>query len=114
MQRIFVSLIAVIGTAVFLLPTFVAPAKATTGPGCLYVVNVPDWDSLNVRARPSHRSRIVDRLKPRNHGIIHLDGPCQPRWRKWGSRWCPITHYFDDRVTRGWVKARYVRDIDCP
>ena len=90
------------------------PADATSGPGCLYVVNVASWDVLNMRARPSASARIVDRLSPRAHGILHLDGGCVPLSRPWGSRWCPVTHYDADRVTKGWVKARYVRDSDCP
>ena len=90
------------------------PASATSGPGCLVVVNVPRWDVLNMRAGPGHRTPVVDVLPPGRHGIIHLDGPCVPKWRRWGSRWCPVTHYDGDKVRSGWVKARYVRDIDCP
>lgn len=48
------------------------PAAATSGPGCLRVVNVDSWDRLNVRARPSSSSRVVDRLPPDGHGIISL------------------------------------------
>ena len=91
-----------------------SPALATSGPGCLYVVNVASNDVLNVRRSPSARSPIVDILKPRRHGIIHLDDMCEPLSRPWASRWCPITHYDGDRVRSGWVKARYVRDSDCP
>ncbi|MFP1631492.1 SH3 domain-containing protein [Zhengella sp. ZM62] len=96
------------------LATLPATAQATSGPGCLYVVNVATWDVLNMRARPSASARIVDRLRPQAHGIIHLDDTCIPLSRPWGSRWCPVTHYDGDRVTKGWVKARYVRDSDCP
>ncbi|MBX3570125.1 MAG: SH3 domain-containing protein [Rhizobiaceae bacterium] len=91
-----------------------SPASATSGPGCLVVVNVAYNDVLNVRARPTAQSRIVDVLKPRRHGIIHLDAPCQPKSVPWGSRWCRITHYDGDRTSSGWVKARFVRDSDCP
>ncbi len=90
------------------------PSSATSGPGCLYVVNVAPYDVLNMRARPSARSAIVDQLPPRRHGIIHLDAKCRPLSRPWGSRWCPVTHYDGDRVTKGYVKARYIRDSDCP
>ena len=90
------------------------PAQATSGPGCLVVVNVDRNDALNMRSRPTANSRIVDVLLPRRHGIIHLDAACQPRNVAWGSRWCPVTHYNGDRVTKGWVKARFVRDSDCP
>jgi hypothetical protein len=91
-----------------------APAFATSGPGCLYVVNVARNDALNMRARPSSESRIVDVLVPGRHGIIHLDGKCRPLDLPWASRWCPVTHYDGGDVTKGWVKARYVRDSDCP
>ena len=30
-------------------------AMATSGPGCLRVVNVESWDALNVRARRDHQ-----------------------------------------------------------
>jgi hypothetical protein len=91
-----------------------APAHATSGPGCLVVVNVAYDDVLNMRARPSASSRIVDVLVPGQHGIIHLDGECRPKSRLWPSRWCPVTHYDGDSMKSGWVKARYVRDSDCP
>ncbi len=89
-------------------------AMATSGPGCLRVVNVESWDALNVRARADSSSRVVDRLRPGRHGIISLRGECVPKSRPWGSRWCPITHYDGDYTTRGWVKARFVRDSECP
>ncbi|MCB1433567.1 MAG: SH3 domain-containing protein [Alphaproteobacteria bacterium] len=91
-----------------------APAFATSGPGCLVVVNVAYDDALNMRSRPSANSRIVDVLVPGHHGIIHLDGTCRPKTVAWSSRWCPVTHYNGDSVRKGWVKARYVRDSECP
>lgn len=90
------------------------PAQATSGPGCLRVVNVESWDRLNMRARPSASSRIVDRLHPSRHGIISLRGECVPKSRPWGSRWCPVMHFDGGHTSRGWVKARFVRDSDCP
>ena len=90
------------------------PARATTGPGCLVVVNVAYDDALNMRARASASSSIVDALVPGRHGIIHLDGECVPYSVPWGSRWCPVTHYNGDSTTHGWVKARFVRDSECP
>jgi len=96
------------------LAAFVTPAAATTGPGCLVVVNVASDDVLNMRAGPSAQSRIVDVLVPGRHGIIHLDGECRPKNLAWASRWCPVTHYDGDAVIKGWVKARFVRDSECP
>lgn len=89
-------------------------AHATSGPGCLQVVNVGPGDALNMRKRPSASAAIVDRLVPGAHGIIHLDAACFPNTVAWASRWCPVTHYNGDRTTRGFVKARFVRDSDCP
>jgi hypothetical protein len=104
--RIMITLVLVFG--------FVSPSLATSGSGCLVVVNVASNDALNVRARASASSMIVDRLAFGRHGIIHLDGKCIPESRAWASRWCPVTHYNGDRVTKGWVKARFVRDSECP
>ena len=103
-------LLAVLFFAVSLTPA----AHATSGPGCLIVTNVADDDVLNMRRGPSASSRIVDELIPGEHGIIHLDAACKPNYIPWAQRWCPVSHYNGDEVTTGWVKARYVRDSDCP
>lgn len=97
-----------------LLVAAAAPAGATSGPGCLRVVNVAYNDVLNVRARPTASSRIVGGLVPGQHGIIHLDAPCSPRNVSWQRRWCKVTVYEGDRTYSGWLKARFVRDSDCP
>ncbi|MGD9501624.1 MAG: SH3 domain-containing protein [Methyloceanibacter sp.] len=78
------------------------------------MVNVSAGDVLNLRASPAASAKIVDALVPGQHGIIHLDGKCRPESIPWPRRWCPVTHYDGDRVTQGWVKARFVRDSDCP
>ncbi len=106
--------LAPVVSALCVLFALVLPVSATSGPGCLVVVNVASNDALNMRARPSAHSRIVDILVPGQHGIIHLDDRCRPLSIPWESRWCPVTHYNGDRTTHGWVKARYVRDSDCP
>jgi hypothetical protein len=103
--------IALLFAAVLFMPQV---AHATSGPGCLIVVNVESWDVLNMRARPSASSRIVDQLEPGNHGIIHLDRACTPLSLPWAQRWCKVSHYDGDDVTHGYVKARFVRDSDCP
>lgn len=94
--------------------TVATPALATTGKGCLTVVNVAPGDALNLRAAPSARARIVDRLVPGQHGVLHLDAACEPASRPWAQRWCPISHFGGDATTHGYVKARFVRDVDCP
>jgi hypothetical protein len=99
---------------VFALGLSAEAANATSGPGCLRVVNVASNDVLNVRERPSASSRVVDRLAPGRHGIIHLDAECTPKNRPWGQRWCPITHYDGNYTASGYVKARYIRDQECP
>jgi hypothetical protein len=98
----------------FVTVSFTSAAHATSGPGCLIVTNVAYDDALNMRSRPWASSRIVDQLVPGEHGIIHLDSPCTPLNRPWAQRWCPVSHYNGEEVTHGWVKARYVRDSDCP
>ena len=90
------------------------PAFATSGPGCLRVVNIPKGDVLNVRAKPSASSGIVDKLIPDRHGIVVLNKKCEPADVPWRSRWCSVTHYDDGKTIKGWVKARFVRDSECP
>ncbi|WP_349357463.1 SH3 domain-containing protein [Stappia sp.] len=106
--------VAPLALAALLLAGAAPPAGATSGPGCLRVVNVAQGDVLNMRAGASARSAIVDRLPPGRHGIIALRGPCIPTSRPWGQRWCPVTHSNGNAVIDGYVKARYVRDNDCP
>jgi uncharacterized protein YraI len=89
-------------------------AEATSGPGCLIVANVAANDALNMRKGPGTSHAIVDALAPGNHGIIHLDGPCVPKSVGPRSRWCKVSHYNGDRVTKGWIKRRYTSDSDCP
>ncbi len=103
-----------VSVSVLALAGLSSSANATSGPGCLRVVNVAGWDTLNMRSGPSARNRIIDRLSPRGHGIIKLNGKCIPLAKRWRSRWCPVTHYNGDRTTSGWLKARYVRDNECP
>ena len=98
MSRLVIACLFVLGA--------MSPSLATSGPGCLVVVNVASNDALNLRANASALSGVVDRLVPGQHGIIHLDGKCIPESRPWGSRWCPVTHYSGDSVTKDWVKAR--------
>jgi hypothetical protein len=101
--------------AIILVTVALAPAaQATSGPGCLVVRNVAWGDVLNLRARPSASSRIVAALIPERHGIIHLDQPCGPRSAPWAQRWCKVSVYDGGGVRRGYVKARFVRDSDCP
>ena len=93
-----------------------SPAGATSGPGCLRVVNIASGDVLNIRRNPDASSRIVGAIDPENQGIISLRGKCKPLNIAWGSRWCPIAYYSGgpNDPARGWVKARFVRDSDCP
>ena len=90
------------------------PGNATSGPGCLIVSNVAANDALNMRAGPGTSHAVVDVLPPGNHGIIHLDGPCVPKSVAPRSRWCKVSHYNGEQVTKGWIKRRYTMDSDCP
>ena len=98
----------------FIAVSFTPAAHATSGPGCLIVTNVADDDALNMRSRPSASSRIVDQLVPGQHGIIHLDAPCGPLSAPGPSAGAGSAITMREVVTHGWVKARYVRDSDCP
>jgi uncharacterized protein YraI len=89
-------------------------AHATSGPGCLIVAHVAANDALNMRSGPGTSYAVVNALPPGNHGIIHLDGPCVPKAASPRSRWCKVSHYAGDRVTKGWIKRRYSVDSDCP
>jgi hypothetical protein len=93
-----------------------SPAAATTGPGCLRVVNIAPGDALNVRRRPNAASRIVTSIIPVRQGILHLDGKCRPLSAAWGSRWCPVSYFTGSPgdPVKGYVKARFVRDRECP
>ncbi len=105
-----------IAGALAVICTLSGPAAATTGPGCLRVVNIAPGDVLNLRKRPNAASRIVASIIPSRQGILHLDGKCRPLSAAWGSRWCPVSYFTgspSDPV-RGFVKARFVRDQECP
>ena len=109
--RIAVATVSILAAGIAL----AGPSHAATDAGCWVVVNVPPGDSLNVRARPSASSQIVDRLIPNRHGIIAARGRCTPTSVPWGSRWCPISHHSGDYpTTRGWAKARFLRGSGCP
>ena len=89
-------------------------ATAADYNACLRIVNVAPWDVLNIRARPSAKSRIVNVIHPDDETILKLDAPCSPKWKPWGERWCRVTEYYDATSVSGWVKARFVRDTYCP
>lgn len=54
-------------------------------------------DTLNMRRRPSVRSRVLRKI-PRNATGIHDCGPCK-------NGWCPVTY----RGRDGWVSQRYLK-----
>ena len=85
--------------------TLTKPAAAN-----LCVVNVPSWDVLNVRERPSASAPIINTLKQGQHGPIWANGTCVPRDRAPDSRWCPIMIGAGSGVGVGWVKARYIAE----
>jgi hypothetical protein len=90
------------------------PASATSGPGCFGVVNVPNWDVLNIRALTSASSAIVGRIPPEGHGIIAQEGRCLPLSRSLPQRWCQIAYYDGGRTVYGFVKRRFLRPGECP
>jgi hypothetical protein len=96
--------------ACFVVFGLVSPSLATTGPGCLVVVNVASNDVLNMRARASASATIVDRLVPDRHGIIHLDGKCIPENSPWArsmvSGHALLREPDNARLGQGTVRAR--------
>jgi len=89
-------------------------AFATSGPGCFQVVNVQNWDVLNIRALPSARERIIGRIPPEGHGIVAQEGRCLPLDRPMPQRWCQIGYYDGDLTVYGFVKRRFLRPGECP
>ncbi len=91
-----------------------ATASATSGPGCYQVVNVPNWDVLNIRALTSASAPIVGRIPPEGHGIIAQEGRCLPLNWPLPQRWCQIAYYDGDITVYGFVKRRFLHPSECP
>ena len=83
---------------VFIMPlVIISASKADVVPGEEHcVVNVPSWDRLNIRSRPSSKSRVVARKRYGSCGLIVM-GKCR-------SEWCPI----EDGHIRGWANRQFL------
>ena len=92
----------------------VTQALATTGKGCLHVVNVDPSDQLWLRAAPYQTARIVMGITPGGPAVIHLDAKCVPFALPYAKRWCPVSIYSDDGRFKGYVKAHFVQGSECP
>lgn len=90
------------------------PAGATTEGTCFHVRNVQSNDVLNIREAQSAQSRIVATIPPTQHGIIALEGTCEPASAALDSRWCAIAYYDGDLTARGYVKRRFLEPSECP
>ena len=66
------------------------------GPDTYRVRNVAQWDVLNIRNRPTARSRIVGRIGPHGSGV-HCLGPCK-------RNWCRVSW----RGIVGWTNMKYL------
>ena len=88
-------LAALLFTATLILPLAPKPALACACCDTYRVVDVEDWDVLNVRSGPSTRYRIVGALPP---------GTCGLQILKDRGGWIKI----QSAGIRGWVNARYV------
>ncbi len=78
---------------------FTAPAHATAdGPDYYRVHGVKSWDVLNIRAWPSHRSRIVGAIPHNGRHVSNLVRRVRG--------WCLIRH----RSVKGWSKCRYLQE----
>lgn len=71
-------------------------------------------DVLNIRRDQSAKSAIVATIPPEQHGIIALEGTCEPTAVALNSRWCSIAYYDGDLTARGYVKRRYLEPSECP
>ena len=60
------------------------------------VINVPSWDKLNIRSRPSSKSRVVARKRYGSCGLMVM-GKCR-------SEWCPV----EDGHIRGWANRQFL------
>ena len=89
-------------------------ALATTGKGCLRVVNVEPDDQLLLRVAPNPAAKVVIGITPGGPAVIHLDAKCVPFALPYAKRWCPVSIYSDDGRFKGYVKARFVRSSECP
>ena len=93
--------LAVVAHGIVLLFTFagsqVPSASATIVGGEEHcVINVASSDQLNIRSRPSSKSRIVSHKRYGSCGIIVV-GNCR-------SQWCPV----EDGHVSGWVNQRFL------
>lgn len=89
-----------------LLWTLAGPALATTDGVCFHMANVPAGDTLNLRADPSAKARIVGRYANSSEVIIAKAGRC--------GRWCKVSMSDGDGTRWGWVNARYLVRRGCP
>ena len=76
------------------------------------VVDVPDWDHLNVRTGPSTRFDIVGRLAP-DSCTVRID-PNAPSYHVQGN-WMKVTAFMgvgeELHVSEGWVSLSYLRPL---
>lgn len=92
LPKLFAALVLAVA---LVMPAFSQSAHACACCDTYRVVGVEDWDVLNVRSRPSARSRIVGALDPGTCGIEILRD--RRGWLKIRSG-----------GTRGWVNGRYI------
>ena len=80
--------------------------NATSGPGCLRVVNVAGWDTLNMRSGPSARNRIVDRLSPQGPWHHKAQWKVHTTFKKNGVAAGAQCHIFRvNGTSSGWVQG---------
>lgn len=93
-----VSLVAGAG-ATLMVPTVAVAQQGydcAHGPDTWRVRDVPSWDRLNMRDRPSSRGVIVGSISATGSGV-HCLGPCK-------GKWCRVSW----RGTVGWVNMRFL------
>ena len=73
------------------------------GPDFWEVTGVPGGDTLNMRAGPSTRERVVGEL---GNGMIVRNLGCKTSG---SQRWCRVARP-EDLELRGWVAGRFLRE----
>lgn len=95
LRCVFLKIAALSVAATLVIPFLTQSAHACACCDTYRVVGVEEWDVLNVRSRPTARSRIVGELEPGTCGIEILSD--RRGWLKIRSG-----------GTRGWVNGRYI------
>ena len=82
-----------------------AVALPTVAKACAFcdtyrVVNVANWDMLNIRSGPSTKYKVVGVMPPDAEGVTII-GECD-------GKWCPVAY----RDRSGWVNTNFLQPVN--